>query len=644
MEDDYWYNLKEENGVISIEKTSKKKTIDNTEVSNEEIPTIVKKKSKKPIFITLSIIIVVPLLAFLLVNFVIGSNNKSKYRTFMIYMVGSDLESSGSMATFDLNDIYGSDIDLSENNVLLMVGGSKKWHNFVKEDEIGIYELTNSGFEKVKSYDLSSMGSVKTLSNFLDYSTDKYKSEKYDLIFWNHGLGAIGLEVDEVSDDYLNIMELQTVFEESKFAKEKLELVIFNNCMSGNIHFASIMKNYAEYMVASEEVMYVGAVIDRLNFLSDVKKSNNGYDIGMLYVNKSDESIRKINLSKNLNLDSTLSIIDLSKISDVEEKMNKYFNSIELDSNYRLISRLRRRAVTYGGSDYSFDTVDLFTLSDLLSSYADSELKSELQNSINKAVVYNSSLNNYSKGIAVYFPYYGNEEYIESHLYAFDRLWNNDYLKFIHNFVDYSNGAKRANRAKSDDNILHLTNNITYDNNTINLELTNEEKDSFEIANVYVFQQEENNLKLLLKSDNYILEGNTLKFNNLKMLKTSNNEVVSSSYENGTYKIKGLIDESDVIIKLQDNNGIGSINQVLIDSKDKPNGGLIDYENKIINYYSINYNKEVNEEWDVKAEKSLINNVNNELTTVDCEVTYNYVLIEIKDNNNDTFYSKIIKL
>ena len=161
------------------------------------------------------------------------------------------------------------------------------------------------------------MGDADTLSSFLKYTHNVYPSLKYDLIFWNHGLGAAGIEVDEVSSDYLDIYEMKKVFENSPFSKEKMELVIFNNCMASNLHFASVMKDYAEYMVASEEVMYVGAIIDRLNFLNDVEKDDNGYDVGKLYVDKSDESINKINSAKNTKLDSTLSIIDLSKIDEL---------------------------------------------------------------------------------------------------------------------------------------------------------------------------------------------------------------------------------------------------------------------------------------------------------------------------------------
>ena len=62
-------------------------------------------------------------------------------RTIMIYMVGSDLESENKIATYDLDDVNPDNIDLENNNVLLIVGGSTKWHNYVSEDEVAIYKF-----------------------------------------------------------------------------------------------------------------------------------------------------------------------------------------------------------------------------------------------------------------------------------------------------------------------------------------------------------------------------------------------------------------------------------------------------------------------------------------------------------------------
>ena len=652
--DDYWYNIIEDNGSITIEKIAKNKEsgVSHDEPISEEVKPQVsnntKKKNWKPVLFILPILIIIPFLILFLLNLQEDdAKHEEKHRTFMIYMVGSDLESTGSMATFDLNDINGQKIDLDNNNVVLMVGGSKKWHNFVNEDEIGMYELSKSGFKKIKSYGVSSMGSVSIFSKFLDYVYDKFPSEKYDLIFWNHGLGAAGLEVDEVSDDFLDIGELDSVFKKSPFAKEKLELVIFNNCLSANIHFASVMKNYAEYMVASEEVMYVGAVIDRLNFLNDVKESDNGYDIGLLYVDRSDNSINTVNRTTRRNLDSTLSIIDLSKIDKVETNMNIFFNSLDLDNDYRAISRKRRAMNTYGAGDYDYDTVDLYSLANSLSLYSNDKAVESLQDSIKDAVIYNSALNNYSNGLSVYFPYYGPTEYVETHLYLFKKLWKNDYTSFINNYYKTSNSTKRANRGGYD-SVLYFSNNLKYSNNTISIELTDDEVESYQGANIYIFEKNDKDYKLLLKSDEITLKNKQLVFDSNKVLKNSNNKVVSSIYEKGIYKVYGNYNDMDVVLKVSNENGSGVINEVFVDSDDKPMGGFIDYNDENVSFYNLNYSlltgEEINEEWKTTKVKDSLNNANTDLEIIAMDLSNYYVLIEMNDENNDSIYSQLTKI
>ena len=180
-------------------------------------------KYSKVFFSIILIVLLLPITILLITNKSYDNSDK-KSRTFMIYMVGSDLESKSMQGTYSINEIVGNKIDLKNNNILLMVGGSKKWHNFVKSNELAVYELTSEGFEKKQENELVSMGSSETLTNYLNYAYEEYPAENYDLIFWNHGLGAIGLEHDEIAEDFIAIDELDAALKNSKFNDKKLEL------------------------------------------------------------------------------------------------------------------------------------------------------------------------------------------------------------------------------------------------------------------------------------------------------------------------------------------------------------------------------------------------------------------------------------
>ena len=679
----YWYNIKQINGKTVIEKIDSTGQVIGTSEHNEEVkqeaqPTNMaaavpprnvdrplstlsaapnqpmyqyyprKKKSKIGLFLALAVFIIAITVGVIFIAKKEYRNSNMKSRTFMIYMVGSNLESESSMATYDLQDIERANIDLNENNVVLMVGGSKKWHNYVNANEIGIYELTAEGFKKTKALPQDSMGKNKSLETFLDYAYDNYPAKNYDLIFWDHGMGALGLELDEVADDdFIDITELSKAFNNSPFKKEKLELVIFNNCLAGNFHFASIMSNYAEYMVGSEEVMYVGAIIDRLNFLEQVKPSDNGYDIGKKYIDKSDQSMKKINSYGLQKYETTMSIIDLSNINNLDKKVNEFFKSIDLDNNYSSIVRARMKTPTYSGEvQYVYDTVDLYELVNALEPYTTNKSAAEnLRKEIKNTIKYNTSTNNYSNGISIYFPYYGNTDYVETHLYLFNNLWRNDYISFISSFYNSNTNTKRARRAITGSEINKLSGNIVVNGNYITLELNGEETDNFQRANVYIFDKNNNKYELLLKSNNVVLEDGKLTYNHYGLLKTNDNQYLTL-IDNGNYSVYETFNEANLITNIIIENGTISFGASRIDSGKTPSGGILEEREKGPTTLHLLNNElfdqdEINAEWYDTLEKTSVEveDINN--LVIDENLNGHYVLIELYDINNDVFYSEL---
>ncbi len=601
-------------------------------------------KALKIVIIVVTILIVL----FFGILFVKGLFSRStRYRTFMIYMVGSDLESSGAYGSYDLADISAANINLKENNVILMVGGAKKWHNFVNKDEVAMYELTEGGFKKVKSYELSSMGGVNHLENFLDYAYTNYKAEHYDMIFWNHGLGAMAIEQDEIYNRPILLTELDEAFRNSPFNEEKLEVVIFNNCLAGNIHFASIMKNYAQYMVGSEESFYVSSYLDRLNFIEDVQVTDGPSDVGMRYINRSDQSIVSIEENFDRTLDTTLALIDLSKIDLVETEVNNFFSSIDLDEYYYRVSAARSNSFTYGIISKDFDLVDILEFAYNLRPFADENSFEALAASLDSAVLYNSTNNNHSNGLSIYFPFYGSSEYKESGIELFRRMWNNDeYVNFISDYYDINNGYRRARRSGQSD-VLKMENNIEYNGDNISIVLSDKEREEYQRANIYVFEKRDDNYYLLLKSSKGTLTDNVLSFSDLKVLTTDNNYKVSLS-DGDSPRIKGAIDDIDVIANVGINGNDVTLNDFILDSGDLPSSGIVEREdNSELSLYILKYNLYDNGMFDgdfaetVEKEKIQINS--NQLKLVN-DISNTYVLVEMYDINNDVLYSNLLNV
>ena len=131
--------------------------------------------------------------------------------TLMIYMCGSNLESSSGAASADLEEMIFSDFDTDRVNLLVMVGGTKTWDFGFDPDKVSILEISPGGQVAVWNSDgQMDMSNEDTLTSFIRFCADNYPAENYALILWDHGGGILeGVCWDELfSMDSLTLKEL----------------------------------------------------------------------------------------------------------------------------------------------------------------------------------------------------------------------------------------------------------------------------------------------------------------------------------------------------------------------------------------------------------------------------------------------------
>ena len=339
-------------------------------------------------------------------------------RTIMLYMAGSDLESTSGLASADLESINYADAAKNNVQVVAIIGGSKHWYNnYISDDETSYYELTDSGFEKVKQNPRLDMGEPETLSDFLTYAYQNYPSEEYELVFWNHGGAIDGSEYDELSlDNNLSLTDFESALSSSPFnSNNKLENIIFRTCLNGTLEVADIFDDFSDRLVASEEVTVGATNSSTLNFINNLAETDSGYDIGHKYIDAYRTQVDEIrsNYGETSDIYSTYSIIDLSKINDLTSNLNHFASAINSSANYNQISKVRANLYQYGatqGEASYYDTIDLYNFIDQLKSLAPSEAES-LLSTLDSAVEYNYATNSNSRGLSIYFPYNGETKY-----------------------------------------------------------------------------------------------------------------------------------------------------------------------------------------------------------------------------------------
>lgn len=460
-------------------------------------------KSKKKIIILVVIIaLVVPILfvSAILSLFLLGSidsndqKNSDTY-TLMIYMCASDLESSGGYASDDIEEMLNSNID-RKVNVLIETGGTSDWKKYgISNTRNQIYKVEDGKLELVKDdIGLQSMTNPDTLTNYVTYCKENYPANKYGLILWDHGGGAVsGYGYDENNqdkEDTLTIDELKNGLTKSNL---QFDFIGFDACLMANIETAFAIKDNAKYLVASEETEGAGgwdytSLLD--NISSNTSKST--VDIGKNIVDKFVED------SNSGEDDATLSVIDLSKIANVFINLNKFMSTIKKEdlenSKFAYISKAVKSSKAYGDGEN-----DLIDLSDFAGKVGNVDSQN-LINSINDAVVYNKTtdLVKNSNGLSIYFPY-NDLNYYQKMLQIYPNIGiDKSYTDTLTTFVNILVGGKtgeyeiNSHTYRSDENYSQYgwynqsvinENQSYYQENKYN-ELKIEEKDGYYALNI----------------------------------------------------------------------------------------------------------------------------------------------------------------
>jgi len=333
--------------------------------------------------------------------------------TVMVYMTGSDLETRGAAATTDMTEMLRSGMDPEKVQVIVATGGAKKWFSEIPNDTVNYYQVSGDVPAMIEQYELSSMGDPATLAGFLDYGYKNFPAEKYALILWDHGGGPMeGVCYDELfNKDSLSLEELDQVLSGSPFSKyEKLEFIGFDACLMGSAETAALCEPYARYMIASEETESSGGWDYR--FLGNLNRAGDGAEAGISIIDGYYQSY-----AEDTDELVTLSCIDLSKISDLEQSVDGlfyYLDEIITPESFSGLSNNRRDARNFGrsttGSEY--DLVDVHSLVQQYQPTSEEAAK-QVMEAVENAVIYEKSNLEDTHGLSLYYPYY-NKEYFEA--------------------------------------------------------------------------------------------------------------------------------------------------------------------------------------------------------------------------------------
>jgi hypothetical protein len=256
------------------------------------------------------------------------------------------------------------------------------------------------------------MGKQSTLQDFLTWGVKTYPADKYAVILWDHGSGAQGFGYDEnnLSDPSLTINEIKGALKAATaVSKKKFELVGFDACLMANIETATGVKDYASYMVASEE-LEPGHGWDYTTSLQALNKkpTATGAEFGKSIA----DCYKKQATAEGTVSQITLSVVNLTKVAAVNTALDKFImkasNDIKDPNRITAVSKARSKAEDYGDAGAhggSTDMADIYDIANNLRGTYSTEAN-ELMKSIKACITYKitSNAKPNANGLSIYFP------------------------------------------------------------------------------------------------------------------------------------------------------------------------------------------------------------------------------------------------
>lgn len=328
--------------------------------------------------------------------------NNEDVVTLMIYMCGSDLESKYGTASVDINEILSA--DLSENvNILIQTGGCVDWTNEqISEGRTQIFSVENGELQLVNdNLGLRNMAESDTLTEFINYSKDNYPANRYGLIIWNHGFGAVeGFGHDEnFENDNMDVYSLEKALDNSD---TYFDFIGFDACFMSTVEVAYTLEPFADYLIASAEIEpFAGWYYT--NWLNQLSRNTSidTIELGKIIIDDFVEHNSRREVPEN----AVLSITDLSEIratyNDICNLLSEINYQIE-NGEYERISLVRSEVEAY--AENLTDHVDILRLAERLNMNS----SQNVIDSINNSVKYSGKTTTMAEvgGLSLYFPYY----------------------------------------------------------------------------------------------------------------------------------------------------------------------------------------------------------------------------------------------
>jgi hypothetical protein len=277
--------------------------------------------------------------------------------------------------------------------------------NYIEKDNI----------KKIKDMGELDMGDYKEFVKFVKFVKENYPAKHYCFNIWNHGSGwkdkrkdiVRGVSYDDSSNNHITTNQLSVALKEAnQILGQKIDVLGFDACLMQMAEVLYACKDYAKYMIASEETEPGdGAPYDEI--LKDVKKGMTPADFADNWVGSYLTSYSE--LGENFQA-TTQSAVDLSKVDKLTDAINGFAKAVIAGNHAGIVGRAQAWSQHYA----YYENIDLISLLDSMKTYLKDVKDPGLTTAIEKlraaekeAVIshgYTDEKLENSNGIAIFLP------------------------------------------------------------------------------------------------------------------------------------------------------------------------------------------------------------------------------------------------
>ena len=362
--------------------------------------------------------------------------------TIMVYMCGTDLESSYGMGTSDLQEMASATI--ADNvNVIVYTGGCRQWKNQTVSSQVNqVYKIVGNGQLAllVQNAGTDSMVNPNTLAGFIQFCAKNFPANRNELIFWDHGGGSVsGYGYDEKYAS-AGSMSLSGIDQALKAGGVTFDFIGFDACLMATMENALMLTDYGDYLIASEETepgvgWYYTNWLTKLSQNTSMSTLEIGKNIVDDFVTVCDQKCR--------GQSTTLSVVDLAELEVTAPSAFKQFSTstsqLIQGNQYKTVSSARSKAREFAASN-KIDQVDLIHLARNLGTTESNKLADTLLSAVKYNRTSSSMTNAY--GLSIYFPYQRTSK-VSSAIAALSAIGiDNEYSRCIQQFASMELGGQ----------------------------------------------------------------------------------------------------------------------------------------------------------------------------------------------------------